>query len=366
MNITKTVIYRFSIPMVPFAISTGTMDYAQNVLIHIHTNGGITGVGECSAFPAITGETDDSCFAAAQQFAQLWKGKDALALHERLNELNDAVAGNYTAKSAFDMALYDVAAKAANQPLYKYLGGTYAEPESDLTIGIDTVENMAATAHDFVANRGVNIIKIKLGKNAAEDVERIKAIRNAVGPKTRLRIDANQGWNHKDATWALQQMEPYHIQFCEQPMPKTADDKIPDLAAATTIPLMADESVFSAADAERICSNGGFQYVNIKLCKAGGIREALKIHDICRRHNVPNMLGGMLESRVALSANVHFALACPNVQFYDLDTCLLGHKIDPVINGVQFDGMKLKPPDLPGIGADADEAFLATCESVEV
>jgi L-alanine-DL-glutamate epimerase-like enolase superfamily enzyme len=78
------------------------------------------------------------------------------------------------------------------------------------------------------------------------------------------------------------------------------------------------------------------------------------------------MLGGMLESRVALSANVHLALACPNIQFYDLDTCLLGHKADPVIDGVQFSGMKLKLPDLPGIGADADPDFLKHCDKVEI
>lgn len=364
MKITGVVIYRFSIPMVPFAISTGTMDYAQNILIHIHTDGGLTGVGECSAFPAITGETSDSCFVHAHHFAQIWKGKDALQLNERLDELQAAVEGNFTAKSAFDIALYDIAAKAANQPLYQYLGGKYSEPESDLTIGIDTVENMATTALDFVKNRGVKILKIKLGKEAIKDVERIKVIREMVGPDIKLRIDANQGWSFDDASFALKQMEPYSIQFCEQPMPKTLDYKIPELKAATSIPLMADESVFSPADAENL--NEGFKYVNIKLCKAGGIRQALKIHAICQQKGVPNMLGGMLESRVALSANVHFALACANVQFYDLDTCLLGHKIDPVKDGVQFDGMKLKLPHLPGIGADADETFLRNCERVVV
>ena len=363
MKITSTSIYRFSISMVPFAIATGTMDYAQNTLIHIHTDSGLTGVGECSAFPPITGETSDSCFAIAQQIARLWKGKEASQLNERLDELK-AIEGNYTAKSAFDIALYDLAAKAANQPLYQYLGGHYFEPESDLTIGIDTIENMAATAQHFVNDLGVNIIKVKLGKNAVEDVERIKAIRTAAGPQTRLRIDANAGWSFEDAAFALPQIQQYNIQFCEQPMAKINDDKIAALQSLTSIPLMADESVFSAADAANLTK--GFKYVNIKICKAGGIREAFKIHNVCQQKSIPNMLGGMLESRVALSANVHFSLACPNVHFYDLDTCLLGHQLDPVINGVQFDGMKLKLPDLPGIGADADPAFLANCEKVEI
>lgn len=366
MIIKEVAIYRFSIPMEPFAIATGTMHYAQNVLIHIFTDNGWKGVGECSAFPVITGETQDTCLALAQDFARIWKGKDALQIEDRMRELDNFIIHNHTIKSAFDMALYDLAAKRAGQPLYRYLGGTYTEPESDLTIGINTIENMAATAHDFITNRGVHAIKIKLGKKVADDVERVKAIREAVGPNILLRLDANQGWDYEAAAWALDRMDAYDIQFCEQPMPKYLDHKMPALRQITGIKLMADESVFSKPDAERIISEKAFDYVNIKLCKAGGIHNAFKIHDTCRNNGISNMLGGMLESRVALSANVHFALACPNIQFFDLDTCLLGHKADPVRDGVQFNGMKLILPDLPGIGADADPAFLESCQKIIV
>lgn len=366
MIVKEVAIYRFSIPMVPFAIATGTMDYAQNVLIHVFTDNGLKGIGECSAFPVITGETQETCLVMARDFARLWKGKDATQIEERMQELSAYVVHNHTIKSAFDMALYDLAAKAANQPLYQYLGGTYFEPESDLTIGIDTPQNMAAMAFDFVTNRGVHIIKIKVGKKVGDDVERVRAIREAAGPHTLLRLDANQGWNYEDAVRALDTLSQYNIQFCEQPLPKYLDHKMPALRQITNIRLMADESVFSSRDATRIADEHAFDYINIKLCKAGGIRNAIKIHDKCGRKGVPNMLGGMLESRVALSANVHFALACPNIQFFDLDTCLLGHKADPVMDGVQFDGMKLRLPDLPGIGADADPAFLEACDKIIV
>ncbi len=110
MKITHTDIYRYSIRMEPFAIATGTMYYAQNVFIKVHTSEGIYGVGECSAFPFITGETQETCLAMAKDFAKLLKDKEALNIPARLKELDDFTAGNPTAKSAFDMALYDIAA----------------------------------------------------------------------------------------------------------------------------------------------------------------------------------------------------------------------------------------------------------------
>ena len=123
VKITHTDIYRFSIPMEPFTIATGTMDHAQNVFIRVHTDAGFYGVGECSAFPMIVGETQDTCLVVAKEFAKLWKGADALDIEERLQQLHNFTAHNTTIKSAFDMALYDIAAKNAGWPLYQFLGG---------------------------------------------------------------------------------------------------------------------------------------------------------------------------------------------------------------------------------------------------
>src|ERR1700750_1166115 len=105
MQITKTEIYKFSIPMQPFTIATGTMEYAQNIFIRVHTDAGYYGVGECSAFPMIVGETQATCFEMAKDFAAIWKGKEALDINARLHELDLHTAFNSTIKSAFDMAL---------------------------------------------------------------------------------------------------------------------------------------------------------------------------------------------------------------------------------------------------------------------
>jgi L-alanine-DL-glutamate epimerase-like enolase superfamily enzyme len=365
MKILQTDIYKFSIPMHPFTIATGTMDYAQNTLIRIHTDAGYYGVGECSAFPMIAGETQATCFEMAKDFAACWKGKEALEPEQRMQELHDFTAFNATIKSAFDMALHDLAAKAAQMPLYRFLGGKKKELETDLTIGIDTPEKMAATAARFKAD-GVRIIKIKLGKNGPQDVERVRQIRAAVGPDIQLRIDANQGWDFQTAQAALQQMEPFRIQFCEQPMRHWHDDQLPELRRSVPIPIMADESVFDHHDARRLIAANACDYVNIKFAKSGGILEATLINNTCERHAIPCMMGGMLESRVALTAFAHFALAHDNIIFYDMDTCLLGHTADPVTGGVRYNGYFLDIPDTPGLGADADDAFLQQCEKVTV
>ena len=365
MIITETEIYKYSIPMHPFTIATGTMHYAQNILIRVHTDSGLTGIGECSAFPMIVGETQATCFAMARDFASLWKGKDASQIEERIDELHDFTAFNATIKSAFDMALYDLAAKTAQQPLYKFLGGEKKELETDLTIGISSPEKMAETAADFVS-RGVRIIKVKLGKDAKQDVTRIQRIAETIGSSIPLRLDANQGWTFDEAVYALQALGAFNVQFCEQPLRHWHDDRLPALRKLSPIKIMADESVFNHYDAKRLITAEACDYVNIKFAKSGGITEAKKINDLCEQYHIPCMMGGMLESRMALTAFAHFALAHHNIIFYDMDTCLLGHTKDPVIGGVQFNGFFLDIPESPGIGADVDQKFLDTCEKITI
>jgi L-alanine-DL-glutamate epimerase-like enolase superfamily enzyme len=129
---------------------------------------------------------------------------------------------------------------------------------------------------------------------------------------------------------------------------------------------MADESVFTHHDAERIIRNKACAYINIKFAKSGGIQEASLINKVAEKNGIPCMMGGMLESRVALTAKVHFAMANNNISFYDLDTCLLGHLTDPVIGGVSYSGMQLQLTDAPGIGADVDDAYLAKLEKISI
>ncbi len=220
---------------------------------------------------------------------------------------------------------------------------------------------MAEKALAF-AQSGAGTIKVKLGKDAVMDVERIRQIRKAVGVKINLRIDANQGWSFEDAVLALQGMESFDIQFCEQPMRTWNNAKLPKLRRLSPVKIMADESVYTRHDARQQLDTESCDYINIKFAKSGGIHEAIEIQRLAAEYGVACMMGGMLESRIALSAQLHFAMAMPNIKFYDMDTCMLGHLADPCAGGVQYQGYHLHIDDTPGIGADADEAFLAGCE----
>lgn len=360
MKITHTEIYRFSIPMIPFVIATGTMDFAQNVLIRIHTDSGIYGVGECSAFPMIVGESQETCLAMAKVFAKIMMGKNPLDIPERMNDLM-GYANNGTIKSAFDMALFDISAKNAKQPLYQFLGGQKRIVETDMTIGIGDPEVMALAAIKY-QEQGCNILKVKLGKNIKEDIERIKLIREAVGEAMKIRLDANQGWSFDDALFGLGKLAEYNIEFCEQPMRTWYDDYLPELNLNSPVKIMADESCYNQHDARKLINSKSCEYLNIKFAKSGGILEAQKIHEIALQTGTKCMIGSMLESRIATSANLHFALSSPNVVFFDLDTCLLGHLVDPAIGGLTYNGYFLEVPESPGIGADADPEFLKTCE----
>lgn len=361
MKITSIALFRLTIPMEPFVIATETCYAAENIYLRIHTNDGITGVGECSPFPMLVGETQDTCLYIGHQLAKLLIGKNPLEIEARLNELDAFIAFNKTIKSAFDMALYDIASKAAQQPLYAFLGGAKKEIQTDLTIGINTPEKMAETAIAFV-KQGVKIIKIKLGKNGEEDITRVQKIRAAVGPSIKLRADANQGWDYPTALKTLEAIASFDIQFCEQPMHKKYDPLLPELKSKVKVPIMADESVFDHYDAERLIKSHSCDFINIKLAKSGGILEAINIADTAAQYNMPCMLGGMVESRLALTAKVHLAMANKNLQFYDLDTCLLGHLHDPVIGGARYNNYFLELDETPGIGADIDPAYLAGAE----
>ncbi len=365
LTIRQIELYKLFIPLKePFVISLGVIPNAENVLVVIHTEEGITGFGECSPFMSINGESIDTCFIVGQYFAKLFKGKNALAIEERIADMDRLIYGNTSIKSAFDMALYDIASQHAGMPLYKFLGGDTSKTIiTDYTVSVGDPAKMAADALR-IKEEGYPAIKIKLGKNGETDVVRIKTIREAVGNEIPLRIDANQGWNVEEAITTLKALAPFGIQHCEEPIPRWAFMDLPRVRKESPIPIMSDESCGDDHDAERLIQLGACDYMNIKLGKSGGIFKALKMVKLAEAAAIHLQVGTFMESRLAVTAFAHFALCSPMIEHFDFDTALM-FSADPVTGGMVYEkNGVVKVPETVGLGAGIDESWLKKMEKV--
>lgn len=365
LTIQQIELYKLFIPLKePFVISLGPIYNAENVLVVIRTEEGITGYGECSPFLSINGESADTCMVVGQYFARALKGKDPLNIEENMIALHKIIYGNNSIKSAFDMALYDIAAQHAGVPLYKFLGGDNSKTiVTDYTVSLGSPAAMAAAALAIKAE-GYPAIKIKLGQHGPTDVLRIKAIREAVGHTIPLRIDANQGWAVEEAIETLQALAPYDIQHCEEPVPRWAFMELPRVRKKSPIPIMSDESCGDEHDAERLIRIGACDSMNIKLGKSGGILTALRMVRLAEKAMIHLQVGAFMESRLAMTAFAHFSLCSPIIEYYDFDTSLMFSE-DPISGGIIYEkNGVIRVPEAPGLGASVSEERLGKFDNV--
>ena len=361
MKIEKTEIYPLNIPYIhPIRVPIGVLEGANNVVVKMTTDTGIVGWGEASPFAPITGDSQATNLATAQQLAQLIKGKTATAIEARMAEINRFTVGESSIRSAFDMALYDIAAKAANMPLYQFLGGELREIRTDLTIGQqDTVEQTREQARAILA-ADFNAIKMKVGRPGLADVEHVAAVRKLAGPDIAIKVDSNQGWDYPTAVANIQAMKPLNLQYSEQPLAVWDYENLARLRDKVELPICADESVFTDKDALKLVKQGAADYLNIKLGKSGGIHTGIKINAIAEAAGLKCMIGCFGESRLALSAAAHLAMARPNITFLDLDSAY-DFIEDPVQGGMRYDdivGGLIHLDNTPGLGASFKEEYL--------
>ena len=367
LTIESVELYKFSIPLKePFITSLGTELAAQNVLVKIITKEGLMGFGECSPYMPINGESVDTCFIVGQYFAKALKGKNPLRIEECIAVMDRVIYGNSSIKSAFDMAIYDLASQVAAMPLYKFLGGQNNKTIiTDYTVSIGDPDKMARDAQK-IKEEGYPAIKIKLGSNGDTDVVRIRKIREAVGDDIPLRIDANQGWGLDEAIRTLNALAVFDIQHCEEPIARWNYMRLPELREKTTIPIMADECCGDEHDAARLIAIGACDYMNLKLGKSGGIFKALKMVRLAEEANIHLQVGAFVESRLAMTAFAHFALCSPIIEHYDFDTALMFSE-DPVTGGISYEANGIvKVPETAGLGANIEESRLKKMEKVVV
>lgn len=335
----------------PFITSLRRVDTLEDLVVIIECNDGTIGYGEGAPTPVITGETMGSMVACITYIKPHIIGEEIENFETILNLVHNLILKNTTAKSALEIALYDLKSKSEKLPLYRMLGGTKTLFSTDITISMGETDKMIADCHDAV-NLGYDTLKIKIGDNPQKDVERVLAIHQSLENHIKLRLDANQGWSAKQSVKLLHALEKEGIiaEFIEQPV--AADDVkgFKYIKERVQTPVLADESIFSVKDARFLLEMQAIDYVNIKLAKTAGITQALKLADLSKEFGVKCMIGCMLEGPISVAAGVHVASAKADViTMLDLDavSLLASH---PVQTDIRFDESIITLSNTHGLG----------------
>lgn len=360
MKITDVRIGMISVPLrVPFKTALRSVNSVEDVIVEIITDTGEVGYGEAPPTGAITGDTTGAIIGALRDhIIKTIVGRDIDDFENLTQAVQKCIVKNTSAKAAVDMALWDLYGQLYKIPVYRMMGGGRSKIITDITISVNSPEEMARDAINAI-QRGYDTLKVKVGANPELDVARLMAVRQAVGKDIRIRIDANQAWSPKQAVRLLNQMQEkgLDIEFVEQPVKAHDFEGLKFVTERSYVPVLADESVFSPEDALKIMQMGAADLINIKLMKCGGLTNALKIASAADIYGVECMLGCMLEAKVSVNAAVHLACAKNIITKIDLDGPVLCSE-DPVIGGAVFNEKEITVSDEPGLGIKGIEGLV--------
>jgi L-Ala-D/L-Glu epimerase len=335
----------------PFVTALRTATHADSLLVEI-SDGSVSGWGECPQVWKVTGESlagAQACVEGPLTTALGDLGPDDLT--EALRRVQGAVQANFGAKAAVDIALHDLAARRRGQTLHGFLGSTISVVRTDVTLSAGDPESLAAAGVARVAD-GFDVLKVKVGTgNAAADFERVRRIREAIGPGPRLRLDANQGWNRRDAVTAIRALEDAgcDIELVEQPLPAPDLEGMAWVTDRVSTPILADESVYGVRDLVAVIRHGAADLVNVKLAKCGGLGPARTLLELAREHGLGSIVGSMMESQVGVGAAAALVAAYPTTTVNDLDAAWW-LKEAPVVGGIRYEGSTIHLPAGAGLG----------------
>jgi len=337
----------------PFVTAVRTAYSMDAVFVEVRDSDGRRGWGEAPTSWRVTGESVAAVTAAVEgPLSEALMGRRSDDPEAAGAAMDAAVARNNSSRSALDCALFDLAAQERGTPLWRYLGGSSPLVSSDMTLsalGADgDLDTLLATAAEHLA-LGITTLKLKAG-GGADDVAVARALRDAVGHEVALRIDANQAWDRDEAVRTIRALEDagVDVELVEQPVSADDIDALAAVSAAVDTPIMADESVWTTRQLREVIARRGAEMVNVKLAKAGGLREARALVELARRHEVGVVVGCMAESHVGVAAAAALATTGPP-QVHDLDG---GRWLSqsPVEGGVDYDGAHITLSPAAGLG----------------
>ena len=354
--VTKVEIWPVDIPITdPFVVATGQLVTAQNLFIRITLKDGSCGYGEVAPFPDVTGEDRTTSFTVAKDLAAALVGKSASHFRQLARELRDRAPSNPASRCGVEIALVDALCRSARLPLWALWGGAdVRERETDITIPITDIDRTLVLARTWY-QKGFRIFKMKVGMDGDQDTRRVEAIHKAF-PNVAFIIDPNQGFSREQALEFATSVQKFggQILLLEQPLPKHDLEGLALLRRSLNIPVAADESVQSMEDAKAVIREQAVDFINIKITKSG-LLEALEIASFTRASGLRLMIGGMVETRVAMGCSFSLVLGLGGFEVLDLDTPLLLSQ-DPVKGGYSYTGPRLNLWQGPGLDLEVEAA----------
>ena len=346
---------RLSVPLhTPFVTALRRTTTTDTVVVRITDRDGVTGWGEAPAVWQVTGESLASAEACVMgPLHPLLIGADADDISALSRSVSLAVARNFGAKSAIDVALHDLTARRRGISLPVLLGSTKHRVDTDVTLAAGDPSALEKAAADRVAD-GFSVLKVKVGTDAASDVDRVRAARSAAGVDVKIRLDANQGWTPREAVRVIRVLEDTgtNVELVEQPVHADDLEGLAWVTSQVNTPVMADESVYGIRDLVEVIRRRAADMVNIKLAKCGGISPARTLFEMAHAHQMGTIMGSMMESHIGVGAAASLVAAYGTSLTADLDAAWWATQ-SPVVGGMSYDGAVVVLPETPGLGIEA-------------
>lgn len=354
MPIAAVRTHRLSAPLhTPFVTALRRATTVDTLAVEVVDSDGRSGFGEAPQVWQVTGASVAGAEACVQGvFAPLLRGRDPDDLVACCRLVQRAAAGNEAAKAAIEVALHDLAARRLGVPLVRLLGGSALRVPTDITLSAGDAASLGMAAKQRTAE-GFGVLKVKVGTDAAGDVARVRAVREAVGPAATIRLDANQGWTPREAVRVIRAVEDagLDVELVEQPVPHWDLDGLAWVSDRVDLPILADEAVYGPRDLVAVIRRRAADMVNVKLAKCGGLTAARTLLELAEAHEMGTVVGSMMESGIGIGAAASLVAAYGTTAVSDLDAAWW-LAWSPVRGGVRYDGAAVVLPDEPGLGVN--------------
>jgi L-alanine-DL-glutamate epimerase-like enolase superfamily enzyme len=355
MTINKIEAYKLTLPTKPIVVAYAKYSEAKFVIVKTYADG-IVGWGEATGSAGFSGETQESLLGAFSVIAPRVVGLDPFDIGRAHDAMGDTI-GNNAIKAAIDESIYDIMGKKTGLPVHKLIGGLqHKKIATQRAVTIKSPEEMAKDTAAFVGE-GFKIFEVKVGLEPQRDVERVKAVREAAGDDVVLIVDANQGWTPTQAIRVLNKIERYDV-LAEQPTRGIM--KLAEVRKAVNMPIIADESIYTAEDAIQIIRADAADIVSIKLLKCGGFYKAKQIAAVAESNGMPYRVDDMLVTKLSNTASLQLAASCRDIIGCGfLQHRMLAEEKNLVSRGgLSVDRGEVIVPDGDGLGVEIDEKLL--------